>query len=129
MAAGYAMFKTLFKDGYPFSYDLSDIARYYAGYRRLMEHWDAYMPGVIHHVAYETLVADQAGETRRLLDFCELEWQPGCLEFHRNAAATTTASASQIRRPIYDSSVAQWRHYATELEPLRERLTAAGIQT
>lgn len=128
LAAGYAMFKTLFKDGYPFSYELGDIARYYVAYRRLMAHWDAVMPGVIHHVAYESLVTDQAGETRRLLDFCGLDWQEGCLDFHHNAAATTTASASQIRRPIYDSSVAQWRHYATQLAPLRDLLTAAGIE-
>jgi hypothetical protein len=127
MAAGYAMFKTLFKDGYPFSYDLADIGRYYAAYRRLMDHWEAVMPGCIHQVEYERLVADQAGETRRLLDFCGLGWEEACLEFHRNAGATTTASASQIRRPIYDSSVSQWRHYAVQLAPLRDQLTAAGI--
>jgi len=128
LAAGYAMYKTLFKDGYPFSYDLVDIGRYYVGYRRLMRHWDEVMPGVIHHVEYERLVADQSGQTRRLLDFCGLEWQDACLDFHRNASPTTTASAAQIRRPIYDSSVAQWRHYATELAPLRDLLTAAGIE-
>jgi tetratricopeptide (TPR) repeat protein len=127
MAAGYAMYKTLFKDGYPFSYDLGEIARYYAAYRRLMAHWDAVMPGAIHHVAYENLVADQAHETRRLLEFCGLDWEDGCLEFHNNAAATTTASAAQIRRPIYDSSVAQWRHYEAQLAALRDQLTAAGI--
>jgi tetratricopeptide (TPR) repeat protein len=127
MAAGYAMFKTLFKDGYPFSYDLGDIGRYYLAYRRLMQHWDAVMPGVIHHVGYEDLVADQSGETRKLLEFCGLEWQDACLDFHHNASATTTASAAQIRRPIYDSSVAQWRHYATQLAPLRDLLIAAGI--
>jgi tetratricopeptide (TPR) repeat protein len=128
LAAGYAMFKTLFKDGYPFSYDLGDIARYYVAYRRLMRHWDEVMPGVILHVDYEKLVADQLGETRRLLEFCGLEWQEACLDFHHNASATTTASAAQIRRPMYDSSVAQWRHYEKQLEPLRDLLTAAGIE-
>jgi hypothetical protein len=92
-----------------------------------MQHWDAVMPGVIHHVGYEDLVADQSGETRKLLEFCGLEWQDACLDFHHNASATTTASAAQIRRPIYDSSVAQWRHYATQLAPLRDLLIAAGI--
>jgi tetratricopeptide (TPR) repeat protein len=128
LAAGYAMFKTLFKDGYPFSYDLGDIARYYVAYRRLMRHWDEVMPGVILHVDYEKLVADQVGETRRLLEFCGLEWQEACLDFQHNASATTTASAAQIRRPMYDSSVAQWRHYETQLKPLRDLLTAAGIE-
>lgn len=128
MAAGYAMYKTLFKDGYPFSYDLDDIGRYYVAYRRLMQHWDTVMPGVIHHIEYERLVADQPGETRRLLSFCELAWEDACLEFHANAAPTTTASATQIRRPIYDSSVAQWRHYEVQLCGLRDQFVAAGIK-
>ena len=127
MASGYAMFKTLFKDGYPFSYDLQDIARYYAAYRRLMDHWRRSMPGFIHELSYEDLVADQLGESRRLLAYCGLEWQDACAAFHRNPAATTTASAAQVRRPIYDSSVAQWRHYEAQLAPLRAALTAAGI--
>ena len=122
MAAGYAMYKTLFKDGYPFSYDLRDIARYYGAYRRLMEHWRRVLPGALYEVSYEALVADQAGETRRLLAHCGLEWEEACAQFHRNPAASTTASASQVRRPIYRSSVEQWRHYEAELEPLREGL-------
>ena len=127
MAAGYAMYKTLFKDGYPFSYDLHDISRYYIAYRRLMAHWQATLPGAIHTVNYEDLIADQLGETRKLLAFCDLEWQDACLDFHRNASATTTASASQIRRPLYDSSVSQWRHYETQLAALRADFEAAGI--
>jgi Sulfotransferase family len=127
MAAGYAIYKTLFKDGYPFSYDLGDIARYYVGYRRLMDHWRSVLPGVIHEVSYEQLVTDQLGTTRDLLQFCGLEWQDACLDFHLNSAATTTASASQIRQPIYDSSLSQWTHYATQLSPLRDQLEAAGI--
>lgn len=127
MASGYAMFKTLFKDGYPFSYDLEEIARYYAGYRRLMNHWHASMPGVIHEIRYEELVRDPENQGRRLLAACGLDWEPGCLEFHRNPTATTTASASQVRRPLYDSSLAQWRHYEQQLEGLRSQLRAAGI--
>ncbi len=127
MAVGYAMYKTLFKDGYPFSYDLGDIARYIIGYRRLMAHWHAVMPGAIHELPYERLVSDQLGMTRELLRHCGLEWQDACLEFHRNSTATTTASASQIRRPIYDSSVSQWRHYTAQLAPLRDQLQAAGM--
>jgi len=128
MAAGYAMYKTLFKDGYPFSYDLADIARYYIAYRRLMDHWRSTMPGGIYDLSYEALVADQAGETRKLLAYCGLEWEDACAEFHRNPSASTTASASQVRRPIYDSSVAQWRHYEAQLVPLRDALEAAGIE-
>jgi hypothetical protein len=129
MAACYAMYKTLFKDGYPFSYDLGEIGRYYVGYRRLMDHWQATMPAVIYPLSYEALVADQLGETRKLLDFCGLEWQDSCVEFHRNPAPTITASAAQVRRPLYDSSVAQWRHYAAELAELSGLLSTAGIST
>jgi tetratricopeptide (TPR) repeat protein len=127
MASCYAMFKTLFKDGYPFSYDLSDIARYYVGYRRLMDHWRKTMPGVIYDISYENLVRDQEGESRRLLAACGLEWEDGCLQFHRNPTVTTTASASQVRRPMYDSSLKQWRHYEVQLATLRSQLQAAGI--
>jgi tetratricopeptide (TPR) repeat protein len=129
MAACYAMYKTLFEDGYPFSYDLSEIARYYIGYRRLMEHWQATLPGTIHCIGYEALVANPLEQTRRLLDFCSLEWQDSCAEFHKNPAPSTTASAAQVRRPLYDSSVSQWRHYTQELGELSALLNAAGIST
>jgi tetratricopeptide (TPR) repeat protein len=127
MASCYAMFKTLFKDGYPFSYDLDDLARYYVGYRRLMDHWRQSMPGVIYDISYERLVRDPESEGRLLLAACGLEWQRECLEFYRNPTATTTASASQVRRPIYDSSLAQWCHYEKQLEGLRDQLLAAGV--
>jgi hypothetical protein len=127
MAAAYAMYKTLFKNGYPFSYDLGEIARYYAAYRRLMAHWRVTLPGVIHEQNYESLIADQRGETRRLLEHCGLEWEDACIAFHRNPAPITTASASQVRRPLYDSSVAQWRHYEPQLADLKAALVAEGI--
>jgi hypothetical protein len=120
------MYKTLFKNGYPFSYDLSEIGRYYIAYRRLMQHWEAIMPGVMHQVSYEDLVANQAAETRKLLEYCGLEWEDACVAFHQNPAASTTASASQVRRPIYNSSVSQWRHYEQQLSELRAAVTAAG---
>jgi tetratricopeptide (TPR) repeat protein len=129
MAAGYAMYKTLFKDGYPFSYDLSDIGRYYVAYRRLMAHWRDYLGDALLEISYEDLIADQAGATRRLLEACGLEWQEGCMRFHLNAAATTTASAAQVRRPLYATSVNQWRHFAAQLEPLRRAYAEAGIAT
>jgi tetratricopeptide (TPR) repeat protein len=127
MAVCYAMYKTLFKDGYPFSYDLAEIARYYLGYRRLMAHWQMSLPQGIYELSYESLIADQIGETRKLLAFCGLDWQEGCAQFQDNPAASTTASAAQVRRPIYDSSVSQWREYATQLAGLREQLEAANI--
>jgi hypothetical protein len=127
MAACFAMYKTLFMDGYPFSYDLGEIARYYVAYRRLMGHWQATMPGAIHELRYEDLVADQLTETRKLLQFCGLGWEAACVQFHLNPAATTTASAAQVRRPLYDSSVSRWRHYEPQLAALGRQLRAAGI--
>ena len=127
MAVGYAMYKTLFKQAYPFSYDLDEIAQYYVAYHRLMQHWHASMPDVIHRVGYEDLVADQRGETQKLLRFCGLDWHEDCVAFHRNPHASTTASAAQVRRPLYDSSVALWRRYQTELAGLNAQLRAAGI--
>jgi tetratricopeptide (TPR) repeat protein len=128
MAVCYAMYKTLFKDGYPFSYDLDEIASYYIAYRRLMAHWQSSVPGALYHLSYEALVADQLGETRKLLAFCGLDWQDSCAQFHENPSASTTASAVQIRRPMYDSSVSQWRHYEKQLAGLRGRLEAAGVE-
>ncbi len=127
MAACFAVYKTLFKDGYPFSYDLGEISRYYIGYRRLMDHWQTMMPEAMYSLSYEALVKDQRTETRKLLEFCGLEWQESCLDFHRNPSATTTASAAQVRRPLYESSVSQWRNYAPQLADLHGMLSAAGL--
>lgn len=125
----YAVYKQLFKDAYPFSYDLDELGQYYIAYHRLMQHWNTVMPGVIHTMRYETLVADIEGESRRLLACCGLPWEDQCLRFHENAQASTTASALQVRQPVYVTSVGKWRHYARQLEPLRTRLHGAGIDT
>jgi Tfp pilus assembly protein PilF len=127
MAACYALYKTLFKEGYPFSYDLEQLGRYYVSYRRLMNHWLMSMPNSIHQVSYERLVEDPRGEVSRLLDFCGLSWEDACLDFHRNPAPTMTASAVQVRQPLYTTSIQQWRHYGPQLEGLRQQLIAAGL--
>ncbi|MBV8741287.1 MAG: sulfotransferase, partial [Sinobacteraceae bacterium] len=127
MAVCYAMYKTLFNQGYPFSYDLQEIGRYYLGYRRLMRHWEETLPGSIYRVSYESLVEDQAGETRRLLEFCGLGWQDACLAFEHNPAATMTASATQVREGLHRRSLQLWRHYERELQPLIAQLAAAGV--
>ena len=127
MATCYAVYKTLFKDAYPFSYEFGDLARYYAGYRRLMRHWHSAMPGVILDVSYEGMVTDLERQIRRVLAYCGLEWHDACLEFHNNPNPTATASAAQVRQPLYSSSMHLWERYATQLEPLRELLVANGI--
>lgn len=128
MAACYAMYKTLFRDGYPFSYDLAELGRYYLAYWRLMQHWHAISPQGLYSLSYERLVSDQEGQSRALLQHCGLAWEDACLQFHRNASPSTTASAAQIRQPIYESSVEQWRHYSEQLAGLAEQLRAAGLE-
>jgi len=123
----YAIYKRLFQDGYPWSYDLEEIALYFSAYQRLMAHWDAVMPGVIYRVTYEDFVADLEKETRMLLDYCALEWDQGCLHFYQNKAASTTASASQVKQPVYQSSVNRWKQYEQQLSPLKSRLEALGV--
>jgi tetratricopeptide (TPR) repeat protein len=123
----YAIYKQLFVDAYPFSYDLEELARYYVAYHQLMEHWHAVLPGVIHTIQYESLVDDLETKTRQMLDACGLDWQAQCLKFYENKEASTTASTSQIRRPIYKSSVGKWREYEDQLQPVVEILQQAGV--
>ena len=123
----YAVFKTSFINAYHFSYQLDELAEYFIAYRRMMEHWHAVMPGVILDVRYEDLVADPEAQCRRLLAHCGLPWEDQVLDFHRSKKASTTASTVQVRRPIYQSSVRKWRHYERELQPVLERLAAAGL--
>jgi Flp pilus assembly protein TadD len=125
----YAVYKQLFKDAYPFSYNLDELGQYYIAYHELMRHWNAVMPGVIHTLRYEAVVSDVEGQARRLLEFCGLPWENQCLRFYQNPRPSTTASALQVRQPIFDTSVGKWRRYAQQLEPLRERLEEAGIDT
>lgn len=127
MDSCYSMYKQLFRDAYPFSYDLQDLAGYYLAYDRLMAHWNELIPGVIHTVSYEDLVRDTEGEARRLLAFCGLDWEQQCLDFHKNTSASTTASATQVRQKVYTSSVGRWRSYETELTPLRDAFEKAGV--
>ncbi len=115
-------YKLLFVSGQNFSYDLVELGRYHRLYARLMDHWRAVMPGRILDVRYEDLVAAQEQETRRLLDFCGLPWEDACLSFHTTRRLVKTASATQVRQPIYGKAVDGWKRYARQLGPLLEAL-------
>ena len=123
----FAIYKTLFRMGYPYSYRLEHLADYYIAYTKLMAHWHRVMPDQILDVTYENLVRDVAGESRRIIDHCGLAWEDGVLDFHKNTAASATASAAQVRRPVYTSSVGRWRDHADGLAPLVNRLRDAGV--
>jgi tetratricopeptide (TPR) repeat protein len=128
MDSCFAMFRTLFRGAYPFTYAFEDLARYYAGYERLMKHWRKTLGDRLHEVSYEALIEDPKGTGARLANHCDLAWNPAALRVEMNTTASTTASAAQIRRPIYSTSVGGWRRYAKYLEGLRENLHAQGVQ-
>ena len=125
MACGFSLFKEHFARAQNFSYGLETIGRYYRNYVELMDHFDAVLPGRVHRVVYESLVSDTETEIRRLLTYCALPFEASCLNFHENARAVSTASAEQVRKPIFRGGLDHWRHYEpwlgsleTELGPL-----------
>ncbi|WP_332771938.1 tetratricopeptide repeat-containing sulfotransferase family protein [Phenylobacterium sp.] len=115
-------FKQHFARGQGFTYSLSDIGRYYADYVELMAHFDAVLPGRVHRVIYEEMVADPEREVRRLLDHCGLPFEEGCLRFYENDRAVRTASSEQVRRPIFAEATDHWRNYEPWLGPLKAEL-------
>jgi len=121
----FSAFKQHFAQGQNFSYDLADLGRYYRDYVELMAHFDAVLPGRIHRVIYEDLVEDTEGEVRRLLDYCGLPFEAGCLKFYENDRAVRTVSSEQVRRPIFRQGLDQWRRYEPWLGPLKQALGPA----
>jgi tetratricopeptide (TPR) repeat protein len=122
MACCFSNFKQLFATGQEFTYGIDDIARYYRTYVELMNHWDRVLPGKILRVNHEDVVGDLEHSVRRMLDFCELDFEPACLEFYKNERSVRTASSEQVRRPIYAEGLDQWRHYEPWLAPLKQAL-------
>ena len=122
MACCFGNFKQLFAHGQEFSYDLADVGRYYRKYVELMDHWDRVLPGVVLRVRHQDVVNDLEGSVRRMLEFCGLGFEPGCLEFYKTARGVRTVSSEQVRRPIYREGLDQWRHYEPWLEPLKNAL-------
>ncbi len=115
-------FKQHFARGQAFSYGLEDIGLYYRDYVTLMAHIDQVLPGRVHRVIYEHMIADTEGEIRRLLDYMGLPFEPACLEFHRTERAVRTASSEQVRQPIFSDGVDHWRHFEPWLDPLKRAL-------
>jgi tetratricopeptide (TPR) repeat protein len=123
----FAMYRTLFGDAYPFTYDFEDLARYYAAYDGLMSHWRAAFAENLYEIVYEELVKDPLRVGAAVAQHCGVDWSPQAIEIQKNASVSLTASAAQIRRPIYGSSSGRWRHYRTHLEPLVRALRRRGI--
>lgn len=125
MACCFSGWKQYFARGQNFSYDLADIGRYYRDYLALMAHMDRVLPGRVHRVVYETLVEDTEREVRRLLEYCGLPFEAGCLRFFENDRPVRTASSEQVRQPIYREGIDHWRHFASWLGPLQAALGTA----
>ena len=116
-------FTRLFHRKQEHTYNLAELGRYYTDYARMMDHWRMVLPrGAFLDIVYEDIVADQEGQARRLLEFCGLEWDAACLDFHKTKRQVRTASVTQVRQPIYTSSVERWRKYEKFLGPLLDEL-------
>ncbi|CAN5224627.1 tetratricopeptide repeat-containing sulfotransferase family protein [soil metagenome] len=118
----FSNFKQHFARGQAFSYSLDDMGRYYADYVRLMAHVDAVLPGRVHRVFYENMIADTEGEVRALLNGCGLEYEEQCLRFHENQRAVRTASSEQVRQPIFRGGTEGWQGFEPWLGPLKSAL-------
>jgi tetratricopeptide (TPR) repeat protein len=117
-----------FSDAVPHIHDLADFAHYYHQYDRLMEHWNAVFPAEIFHLDYEWIVREQEAASRALIDWCGLDWDDRCLDFHKTNRTVQTTSYLQVRRPIYDESIGRWRHYEQHLGQLFHALDADYVE-
>lgn len=123
-------FRQLFAEKLPYynyTFDLLDTGRYYVQFDRLMAHWRRVFPGRVLEVQYEELVQEQEAGTRRLLAFCGLPWDDACLHFEANEAPVGTASALQVREPMYRDALQRWKHYEPQLQALKDLLGEQGI--
>ena len=126
MACCFSNFKQLYASGQQFTYSLQDLGRYYRSYIELMTHWETVLPGKVLRVQHADVVADLEGSVRRILDFCGLDFEPGCIEFHRTERQVHSASSEQVRQPIYTEGLEQWRHFEPWLGPLKTALGDLG---
>ncbi len=118
-----SIYKTHFRsDGHLYSYDIGELADFHNLYTEMMDHWHKVLPGVVHEVRYEDFVADQEGQTRALIDYLGLPWDEAVLSFHKSERQVRTASAAQVRQPMYKGSIDLWKRYGDKLKPLIERL-------
>ncbi len=113
-----SLFKNIFEGQLNFSYNLEEVGKFHKLYQNLMKFWKQLMPDFIYDISYEKLVKNQESESRKLLDFCNLDWDKNCLTFYKNKRGIVTASFAQARKPIYKNSVKSWQKYESELSPL-----------
>ncbi|MBT8141677.1 MAG: tetratricopeptide repeat protein [Gammaproteobacteria bacterium] len=122
MACGFSIYKQHFAKGHRFSNSLEDIGHYYRDYLELMDHWNSVFQGKILTVQYEELIQDVNAGVRNMLDFCGLEFEQACVDFHKNTRAVATVSSEQVRQPVYTKAIEHWKHYSDFLGPLKDVL-------
>jgi tetratricopeptide (TPR) repeat protein len=125
LACCFSMYRQLFPQARGPFYDLGDLGRYYRDFLEVTAHFDAVLPGRIHHIVYEDLVRDPETEIRRMLAYCALPFEEACLRFYESERPVSTASSEQVRRPVYTDALEQWRHYEKWLDPLKAALGPA----
>ena len=122
MGCCFSGFKQLFAEGQEFTYGLQEAGTYYRDYVELMDHWDEVMPGRVLRVQYEDVVADLETQVKRILEYCNLPFEDSCISFYNTERTVRTPSSEQVRQPIYQSGLEQWRYYEAHLDPLKEAL-------
>jgi tetratricopeptide (TPR) repeat protein len=122
MGCCFSAFKQLFHEGQEFTYGLEQVGTYYKDYVELMDHWDKVLPGKVLRVQYEEVVADLDTQVRRILDYCGLDFEENCISFYETDRSVRTPSSEQVRQPIYQSGVDQWKNFEANLEPLKKAL-------
>ena len=122
MGSCFSGFKQLFAEGQEFTYGLEEVGTYYRDYVELMDHWDKVLPGQVLRVQYEEVVADLDTQVRRILDYCGLEFEDSCINFHETDRSVRTPSSEQVRQPIYQSGIEQWKNFESNLDPLKQAL-------
>jgi hypothetical protein len=119
----FSIYKNYFATfAHQYAYDQVELARFANNYKRMMNLWDTLFPGAVYHIKYEALVADQEGESRKLLEYLGLPWEDQVLAFHETKRAVRTASVNQVRQKIYKSSIKSWQNYAPYLQTLFDGL-------
>ncbi len=122
MDSCFSIYKCMFTGFFPFSYDLKELGQYHKSYEDLMAFWHKKLSGFIHDVQYEDLVADQEKVTKGILSFCGLPWDPACLDFYKKERSIMTASALQVKKPLYKGAIGRWREYDKHLILLKKEL-------
>ena len=118
----FSCYKQLFGSGQGFTYSQNRIGNYYLDYLKIMEHWDKVLPNKVHRVVYENMVENTEEEIKKLLEYCQLDFEENCLSFYKTKRTVRTPSSEQVRQPIYKKGVGQWEYFSTWLDPLKETL-------